>query len=321
MKPTVVVKFGGTSVATGAGRRAAGEHIRDLQRRGYRVAAVVSAMGRRGDPYATDTLLDLLGQGTAPPRTRDLLASCGETIAACILSRQLEDMGIPASPMSALSAGIRTDGTYGGAEITGMDPEKVEAALATGAVPVITGFQGISPDQEITTLGRGGSDTSAAAIGGFLGAEAVMIFTDVPGIAAADPRIVPEAPFLSEISYEDCLTLAECGAKVIHPRAVRIARDRGIPLWVRSTFHHQAGTRVGAVEPPIQGLIGIASGGGEAPVVSCLVRGKPFTAPPGDPVPAECREAADGGRLLRFYPLPGWEDALIRALFRKYTGS
>ena len=320
MKPTVVVKFGGTSVSTEAGRRAAGEHICDLQAQGFQVVAVVSAMGRRGDPYATDTLLELLGQNTVSPLTRDLLASCGETIAACVLAQELEHMGISAQPMSALSAGIRTDGVYGEAEITAMDPQKVKAVLKANAVPVITGFQGISPAQEVTTLGRGGSDTSAAAVGGFLGAEAVIIFTDVPGIAAVDPRIIHEAPFLTEISYEDCLVLAECGAKVVHPRAVRIARDQKIPLWVRSTFDRRPGTRIGTLASPMQGLIGItAAREADRQVVSCLVRGcLSFTALPRDLTPTEIRETANGGTLFQFHLEPGQENALIRRLFRHY---
>lgn len=195
-----VVKFGGTSVASAENRARAIGHIRTLRQQGMDVVAVVSAMGRRGQPYATDTLLELVGPDCAPA-TRDLLMSCGETLSACVLADQLSRGGIPACAMTGPEAGLRTDGAFSAAQVTGMDPQPVRQALGQGLVPVIAGFQGAGPDGRVTTLGRGGSDTSAVEIGGYLGAAEVVIFTDVPGVAKADPRIWPEAPYIRATGY------------------------------------------------------------------------------------------------------------------------
>ncbi len=254
---TVVAKFGGTSVATDESRAHAIAHIRKLRDTGYAVAVVVSAMGRKGQPYATDTLLGLLN-GTGDRRTTDLLISCGETISACVMADQLNRAGIPAVPMNGQTAGILTDGMFGNADIRGMDPKTVQAVLDSGAVPVITGFQGVTPEGEVATLGRGGSDTSAVEIGGYLRAEKVLIFTDVPGIAVADPRVVPNAAYLASISYRDMISLARWGAKVIHPRAVQAGERHNIPVWVLSTFDTQAGTQITDAIPAFDGLLGIA---------------------------------------------------------------
>lgn len=255
---TVVAKFGGTSVATKESRAHAIEHILKLQNAGYGVVAVVSAMGRKGEPYATDTLLGLLS-GSCGQRTSDLLISCGETISACVMADQLQQSGISAMPMNGMTAGILTDGTYGKANICGMDTGKVHQALKEGFVPVITGFQGITSDQEVTTLGRGGSDTSAVEIGGYLQAEKVLIFTDVPGIAVADPRVIPDAEYLSSISYRDMISLAHWGAKVIHPRAVQAGERHHIPVWVLSTFDNQEGTEITDTVPEFHGLLGVTA--------------------------------------------------------------
>jgi aspartate kinase len=178
-KPIVVMKFGGTSVAEAEGRAAAIRRIRRVQDEGCAAVVVVSAMGRRGQPYATDTLLSLAPEGDAAGR--DLLMSCGETISACVMASDLLEHGVRAVPMSGADARIRTDGAFGRAEITGMDVSAVAALLEEDAVPVITGFQGLGPDGRVTTLGRGGSDTSAVEIAGYLGAREALIFTDVPG--------------------------------------------------------------------------------------------------------------------------------------------
>lgn len=258
MMRTVVAKFGGTSVATDESRAHAIAHIRKLQDDGYAVAAVVSAMGRKGQPYATDTLLELLS-GRCDQRTTDLLISCGETISACVMADQLERAGIPAVPMNGQTAGILTDGVFGNADVCNMDTKTVQAILDSGAVPVITGFQGVTLGGEVATLGRGGSDTSAVEIGGYLHAEKVLIFTDVPGIAVADPRVVPNAEYLSSISYRDMISLARWGAKVIHPRAVQAGERHNIPVWVLSTFEDRAGTQITDNIPVYDGLLGIAA--------------------------------------------------------------
>ena len=322
MKPIVVLKFGGTSVAAEAGRRAAARHIGELRRQGCDTVVVVSAMGRRGDPYATDTLLDLMDRLRAPVHTPDMLASCGETISACIFAQTLEELEIPAWPMNAFTANIWSGSEYGSAEISGMDTRKVMDILQKGRVPVITGFQGVSPGNEITTLGRGGSDTSAVAIGGFLKAREVQIYTDVPGVAVTDPRIINDVRYLPEISYEDCLLLAECGSKVVHPRAVRVAKEKRITLWVKSTFNNQAGTRIGPVQKPITGLIGIAGadcGDGER-IISYLSRGVEVSCI----IPEHCtfiseKETADGGRLVQFSTDEARAQDVIRAIYQNYT--
>ena len=258
MMRTVVAKFGGTSVATDESRAHAIAHIRKLRDEGYAVVAVVSAMGRKGQPYATDTLLSLLS-GKCALQTTDLLISCGETISACVMADQLEQAGIPAVPMNGQTAGILTDGIFSNADIRGMNTKTVHAVLASGAVPVITGFQGETPEGEVATLGRGGSDTSAVEIGGYLRAEKVLIYTDVPGIAVADPRIVPKAAYLNSISYRDMISLARWGAKVIHPRAVQAGERHNIPVWVLSTFEDEAGTQITDNIPEFYGLLGIAA--------------------------------------------------------------
>lgn len=256
-KPIAVVKFGGTSVATEDGRTQAIGHIRLLRQQGLDVVAVVSAMGRKGEPYATDTLLGLVDAASAK-ETRDLLMSCGETISACVMADRLTKAGIPARPMTGPQAGLRTDGVFGSAQVTGMDPAPVQKLLADGMMPVITGFQGAGPDGRVTTLGRGGSDTSAVEIGGYLGAGQVIIYTDVPGIAAADPRLWPQAPYLSEIDYADILSLARWGAKVVHPRAVKAGWKHQVPVWVRSTFDDKPGTAIRTLAVQAKGLLGTA---------------------------------------------------------------
>ncbi len=281
----IIAKFGGTSVADEKARGFAIERVKSLCAQGFGVVAVVSAMGRKGAPYATDTLLSLIRpasggeSGASSPRARDLLMSCGETISACVFADSLEQAGVPACPMNGFTAGIATDGVYNAANITGMDASRVKAALEAGLVPVITGFQGISKGLEVTTLGRGGSDTSAVEIGGYLGAQGVIIYTDVPGVAEADPRIVPEARFLSETDAQDMLALAENGAGVIHPRAVRALMRFNIPVWVRSTFDDAPGTLLRPMAEKPRGLVGLAVKKGDMPeeeVVSALARPIPM---------------------------------------------
>ena len=251
----VVMKFGGSSVATAESRAAAISHIKKELELGNQVVVVVSAMGRRGDPYATDTLLSLV-KGS-DPLMKDLVSSCGETISACVFADELIENGVPAKPFTGESAHILTDGTFGKASVTAIETEPIRETLAQGIVPVITGFQGRTSEGETTTLGRGGSDTSAALIGGYLQADVVDIYTDVPGIARADPRIVPGAAFMDSISQHDMKTLAEWGSLVIHPKAIQAAIDFDVPLLrVRSTFDDEPGTAIGREDT--NGFAGIA---------------------------------------------------------------
>lgn len=251
----IVMKFGGSSVATAESRAAAIGHVKKELQQGNQPVVVVSAMGRRGDPYATDTLLSLV-QGS-DPMMKDLVSSCGETISACVFADELIRNGIPARPFTGESAHILTDGLFGKASVTAIDTKAIKDTLEQGIVPVITGFQGRTAEGETTTLGRGGSDTSAALIGGYLQADIVDIYTDVPGVAKADPRIVPGADFMDAISQQDMKTLAEWGSLVIHPKAIQAAIDFDVPLLrVRSTFDDELGTAIGKEDA--DGFAGIA---------------------------------------------------------------
>jgi len=245
----VVQKFGGTSVATPETRRAAYRHVERALDEGYRVAVVVSAMGRRGDPYATDTLLSLLdsgdGAGREPdPRDRDLLMSCGEIISAVVFAHELRSRGHRVRVFTGAQAGIVTSEDFGNARILDVRTDGLKAALEAGEIAVVTGFQGCTESGDVTTLGRGGSDTTATALGVALGAEVVDIFTDVSGIMTADPRIVEDARQLRQVTYTEICNMAYQGAKVIHPRAVELAMQGNVPIRVRSTLSDDPGTLV-----------------------------------------------------------------------------
>ncbi len=253
----VVVKFGGTSVATEEGRAKAISHIDSLRAEGKNIVAVVSAMGRKGAPYATDTLISLLNKNSRQDNS-DLLVSCGEVISACVFADDLMCYGIDAVAITGGQAGIVTNGVFGKAEIFDIDTKRIKAELYEGKIVVVAGFQGVSVRNEVTTLGRGGSDTSAVMLGGFLNAEAVHIFTDVPGIAVIDPRIVPEAKFMENVDMKHMYILAHWGAGVIHPRAVAEAQKYDFDLFVRSTFDDSPGTKLVKNLKSAPGLVGIA---------------------------------------------------------------
>ncbi len=257
--PILVQKFGGTSVSTPERRAQVVEHVRRARADGFQVAIVVSAMGRRGDPYATDTLLDLLRTDGGPVAADDydLMFTCGESIAVAVMSQTLKRAGIPAKGLTAAQAHIFTDGRHVEAHIEEIDTARLRALMNAGMVPVITGGQGIARHTlDYTTLGRGGSDTSGVAVGAALGACRVDIFTDVEGVAVVDPRLVPRARLLSTISYDAMYELARFGAKVVHPRALLAGRHGQVPVVVRSTFSSAPGTTIAAVEDeaPIVGL-------------------------------------------------------------------
>lgn len=242
----LVQKFGGTSLTTHELRERVVEHIQKALDEEYKVVVVVSAMGRKGDPYATDTFLDWIennGQGLNP-RELDLLLSCGEVISATTLSSLLRQANIDNSVLTGGQAGILTNNDYSNAQILSINPKRLKEELQKVPVVIVTGFQGQTTDGEITTLGRGGSDTTATALGVGLGAEFVDIFTDVDGIMTADPRIVEDASPLHTVTYTEISNLAFQGAKVIHPRAVEIAMQTNVPIRVRSTMSDHTGTLV-----------------------------------------------------------------------------
>lgn len=239
----VVQKFGGTSVATEESRRYCISHIKRELKNNKSVVVVVSAMGRKGDPYATDTLLSLLKDGVGN-REKDLLLMTGELISSTVFSSMLEEEGIPSTVLTGGQAGILTNKSFGSSLIMDILPERITTELEAGKVVVVPGFQGMTPSGEFTTLGRGGSDTTAAALAAYLKAEVVDIFTDVEGIMTADPRVVDGAKYLEKISYEDVAQMAWGGATVIHPRAVEWAMRHEIPMRIRSTFTESQGTVV-----------------------------------------------------------------------------
>ncbi|MGI6452036.1 MAG: aspartate kinase [Syntrophomonadaceae bacterium] len=242
----IVQKFGGSSLATAELRSRVCDLISTAKAENHDVVVVVSAMGRQHDPYATDTLISLVKEVNPDPPLRelDLIMSCGELISGVLLTCQLCRQGIPARFFSGEQAGIITDGNYGNAHIIYVNPEKISECLAQNIVPVVAGFQGTSKEGELTTLGRGGSDTTASALGVALNAELVDIFTDVDGVMTADPRIVDNARLLDSVSYNELCQMSREGAKVIHPRAVEIAMQGGIPLRVRSTTSNSPGTLI-----------------------------------------------------------------------------
>ncbi|MBI4492409.1 MAG: aspartate kinase [Chloroflexi bacterium] len=238
-RPLLVQKFGGTSVANAERIRAAARRMVRTREQGYQVLAVVSAMG-----HTTDELIDLAQQVCERPDERelDLLLSTGETVSATLVAMALKGMGCPAISLTAAQAGIRTTRFFSRARITDIQPERIRKELAEDKVVIVTGFQGVTEDLDITTLGRGGSDTSAVALACALGAEQCEIYTDVVGVLTADPRLEPRARKLDRISYEEMLELAQLGAKVMHPRAVELGELYGMPIVVRSSFANTPGT-------------------------------------------------------------------------------
>lgn len=251
----IVQKFGGTSVQNSETRKHAMEHIKHAIEDGYKVVVVVSAMGRKGDPYATDTLLSLVGGPHAllSKREQDLLLSCGETISSVVFSQMLLAEGIRAAAMTGAQAGFLTNHEHTNAKIVEMKCDRLIRELSSHDAIVVAGFQGAAKNGDITTIGRGGSDTSAAALGAALNAEWIDIFTDVEGMMTADPRIVEKARPLSVVTYNEVCNMAYQGAKVIHPRAVEIAMQAKIPLRIRSTYSNAPGTLVTTMNKPERG--------------------------------------------------------------------
>lgn len=242
----MVQKFGGTSVQTEENRQHVIRHIKTALMKDYKLVVVVSALGRKPDPYATDTLLDLVDFPAHHNTNReiDMLLSCGETIASVVVANELQRNHIQACALTGAQAGIRTNDQFTQAKILEVKPKRILEELKTNDVVVVAGFQGMTETGDIATLGRGGSDTSAAALGVALAADYIDIFTDVNGIMTADPRMVETARPLDVVTYAEICNMAYQGAKVIHPRAVEIAMQGKIPLRVRSTYLEEEGTLV-----------------------------------------------------------------------------
>ena len=233
----IVMKFGGTSVQTEESRRHVIKHIRRNVESGKKVVAVVSAMGRKGDPYATDTLISLLKDVGEPvnPAELDSVMSIGERLSSAYFSHLLTMNGMPAAAFTGGQAGILTDDNPGNAEILEINTSRIRKALSEGKTAVVAGFQGVTSEGDVRTLGRGGSDTSAVALGSSLGAEVVEIYSDVDGIANCDPRQIPEAVFMDSVSVTQILTMADEGSKVIHPRAVKASLKTKTEIDVPNT--------------------------------------------------------------------------------------
>ncbi|MFN8048110.1 MAG: aspartate kinase [Ancrocorticia sp.] len=235
----VVQKFGGSSVADAASIKRVAKRIVETKRSGNKVVVVVSAMGD-----TTDDLIDLANQVTEnpPAREMDILLTAGERISMALLAMAVDELGVEAHAYTGQQAGLLTDERYGKASIVGVVPERILRTLQSDAVAIVAGFQGVNAKNDVTTLGRGGSDTTAVAFAAALNADVCEIYTDVDGVFSADPRIVPAARQMPIMTYEETLELAAHGAKVLHLRAVEYARKFNVPLHVRSSFSDKEGT-------------------------------------------------------------------------------
>jgi len=245
----LIQKFGGTSVQTKENRTHVIKQIKQGLKDASKLVVVVSAIGRSPDPYATDTLLKMVDYKEKSPnnlRELDMLMSCGETIASVILSNELQQNGIKATALTGAQAGLITNDSFTEAKIKKVKPDRIKHELASHDVVVVAGFQGRTEEGDITTIGRGGSDTTAVAFGASLNASYVDIFTDVSGIMTADPRVVDDAQTIDIVTYSETSNLAIQGAKVIHPRAVEIAMQAEIPIRIRSTYSDEIGTLITA---------------------------------------------------------------------------
>jgi aspartate kinase len=261
----VVQKYGGSSVSDAAAIKRVAQRIVATKKAGHSLVVAVSAMGD-----TTDELLDLAGQ-VSPlplPRELDMLLTAGERISMALLAMAIADLGHEARSFTGSQAGVITTSTHGSARILDVTPGRIQQALDEGAIPIVAGFQGVSQDsKDITTLGRGGTDTTAVALAAALGADVCEIYTDVDGVFTADPRIVPTARRIPHITYEEMLEMAACGAKILHLRCVEYARRFDMPIHVRSSFSTLDGTWV-SDQPPSHIVQGGAEAEMEQPIIS-----------------------------------------------------
>src|SRR5437764_1861451 len=274
----VVQKFGGTSVADVERIRNVAGRIARTRAAGHEVVVVVSAMAGE-----TNRLLALAKTIARAPdeRESDALVATGEQVTAALTALALADAGVPARSFLGHQVRIETDSAYGRARIVRVDVERLQQTLAAGTVAVVAGFQGVDGEGRITTLGRGGSDTSAVALAAALGAEACEIYTDVDGVFTSDPRIVPRARKLERISYDEMLELASLGAKVLQIRSVEFAKRYHVPVHVRSSFNQEEGTWVVEEEATMNevSVAGIAHDGDQAKLTLLRVPDRPGHAP------------------------------------------
>jgi len=320
--PVVVQKYGGSSVADPGRLQAVADRVRDTRASGNDLVVVVSAMGE-----TTDQLLGLAAEVSSNPHPRemDMLLTAGERITMALLAMALNDRGVPAVSYTGSQAGILTDSAHGGARITRITGERVTASLAEGKVVIVAGFQGVDPERrEVTTLGRGGSDTTAVALAATLDAASCEILTDVNGVFTADPRVVPEARKLDAIGYEDMLELARAGAGVLMPHSVEHARDHGVLVHVRSSFHSEPGTVVGD-DSGKQELAGMAHANlGDVGVITLVGADAPGSAPRAVEVLAEAGIDAvvgDSGARTARLRVPAAElDVAVRLVHDRLLG-
>jgi aspartate kinase len=273
----VVQKYGGSSVADAERIKRVAERVVATRRGGDDVVVVVSAMGD-----TTDDLIELAQQVVPVPSGRefDMLLTAGERISMALLAMAINSLGYKAESFTGSQAGVLTTASHGRARIVNITPGRVENSVAAGSIAIVAGFQGVSPDtKDITTLGRGGSDTTAVALAAALHADVCEIYTDVDGVFTADPRIVPNARRLDTVTYEEMLEMAACGAKILHLRSVEYGRRYGVPIHVRSSFSTKPGTIVtGSMEDlPVEDAIisGVAHDRSEAKVTVVGVPDKP----------------------------------------------
>ena len=270
----IVQKYGGTSVADPDRMRAVAENVAFTRRHGNDVVVVPSAMGK-----TTDNLIKLANDvsKTQPGREMDMLITTGERISMSLLCMALADLGIEAVSFTGSQAGIVTDSMHGKAKILEVKGDRVREALAAGKVCVVAGFQGISMEKEITSLGRGGSDTTAVALAASLKADSCEIYTDVTGVFSADPRIVPQARKLARVNFDEMLEMAGAGSKVLALRSVEFARNHNVPVHVRSAFTWEPGTWVTDQEPSMEEPIisGVVTDTSESKVTIIAVPDRP----------------------------------------------
>ncbi|MGB2757740.1 MAG: aspartate kinase, partial [Acidimicrobiia bacterium] len=272
-----VQKFGGSSVADPDRIRAVADHIARTRRAGHGVVVVVSAMGK-----TTDNLLRLAGDvaSSTHDREMDMLLTAGERISMSLLSMAVNDLGIPAVSFTGSQAGIVTDTRHMKAKILEVRADRIREALDRGEVAIVAGFQGVSTEKNITTLGRGGSDTTAVALAAALDADVCEIYTDVSGVFTADPRVVPSARRLARVSFDEMLEMAATGGRVLALRSVEFARNHNVPLHVRSSFTWEPGTWVDDKENPMEQAIisGVTHDSSEAKLTVTQVPDEPGVA-------------------------------------------